>query len=634
MAQSKVYDYDSVSQRYNGTKNQKKHKRSAKALENIAWRIKNGQSKINAMNTYHIIKKNTAFSIYLPWLKNLSQITIKKNNAVNCVVSFELESLNKLTKKLCENVLLYKLKTKKSSIYQKRVQVVLEEKAKTNKQSFLKRVYQTIPSKHRSFYANFLTDVTIKYKLIPRSSMLRYYKHNKYFTKYLNEIRYFDERESKAVSKPIRSSVRAVVNIPTMTRSQVEEARGLIRNLVNITTSNITFTNLYAYKIGVKTNSRFFEWYYNLVKDKLMEDDLRQDLLLKHLKTYLTYGQTKKAFNLVKKEKLLDNLNTYDRSLRYWVINIISSYDEKKAKQLYQELIDSKIADYYSILALNQLDTKQRNVFVEKVLREPGPIDNYNFADSKELDHSLKRIAGFSATNTNILLKAETQFLLTQISSSGLKPDQIHTTLKLSSDILINNGRYLPSFYMLQRAVRKNIVEVSLPIIKRMFPFAYKQLIESNNKDINPLIYYSLIRQESGFDRKAKSRVGARGLMQLMPRTARSLTKRLRIEDLYQPTLNLKLGKKYFNKLFQRQDQSLIWTLASYNAGESNVKKWKRYLALDKPYLAIEEIPFQETQKYVKLIIRNLFFYNFLKSYDNVDEPVDKSIQLTFKAIR
>jgi len=134
----------------------------------------------------------------------------------------------------------------------------------------------------------------------------------------------------------------------------------------------------------------------------------------------------------------------------------------------------------------------------------------------------------------------------------------------------------------------------------------------------NPLVL-AMIRQESAFRADAVSPAGARGLMQLMPGTARQVARKInvaysRTRLTTDPSYNLKLGQVYMSGMLQRFGGSYVLGLAAYNAGPQRVAKWKHargqprgnvFLAID----WIEQIPFAETRNYVQRILESLQVY-------------------------
>jgi soluble lytic murein transglycosylase len=133
-----------------------------------------------------------------------------------------------------------------------------------------------------------------------------------------------------------------------------------------------------------------------------------------------------------------------------------------------------------------------------------------------------------------------------------------------------------------------------------------------------PLVL-AVIRQESAFDMRAVSPAGARGLMQLMPRTARIMAKerklqysRLRLTE--DPDFNLSLGQAYLSGLLDQFDGSYVLTLAAYNAGPARARQWvsrngdPREAGVD-AIDWVETIPFGETRNYVQRVMENLQVY-------------------------
>jgi soluble lytic murein transglycosylase len=134
---------------------------------------------------------------------------------------------------------------------------------------------------------------------------------------------------------------------------------------------------------------------------------------------------------------------------------------------------------------------------------------------------------------------------------------------------------------------------------------------------LDPYLVVSIMRQESAFDPAAVSASGARGLMQLMPATAREVSSRLKLGDLTpgrleEPGLNITLGTHYFAGLWQRYHGNMVLALAAYNAGPGRAERWRQqwqHLPLDE---FVESLPFRETRLYVKLVLRNLVHYERL----------------------
>jgi soluble lytic murein transglycosylase len=132
---------------------------------------------------------------------------------------------------------------------------------------------------------------------------------------------------------------------------------------------------------------------------------------------------------------------------------------------------------------------------------------------------------------------------------------------------------------------------------------------------------HAIARQESQFDRKIVSRAGARGLMQLMPGTARDVAGKTgvayNLSSLDDPTFNASLGSWYFGRLMDRYGGNYVLSVAAYNAGAGNVNKW--LVANGDPRLPgvdvlawIEAIPFKETRDYVQRVLENAVVYDML----------------------
>lgn len=183
-------------------------------------------------------------------------------------------------------------------------------------------------------------------------------------------------------------------------------------------------------------------------------------------------------------------------------------------------------------------------------------------------------------------------------------------------------------FKLLDSVFREDHNHISTRTLKMFFPLKQFSVVWEHREKVDPYLVAALIRQESGFNANARSRVGARGLMQLMPGTARLLGNRKGTNSLFDPEVNVKLGVRYFKNLLDRFDGDAELALAGYNAGPHRVEDWlKRYPIADR-MLFLEMIPFSETRKYVSLISRNYYWY--LSLYGQKDgtavETVDRAM--------
>ena len=154
-------------------------------------------------------------------------------------------------------------------------------------------------------------------------------------------------------------------------------------------------------------------------------------------------------------------------------------------------------------------------------------------------------------------------------------------------------------------------------IMKWFYVIEYSEYVEeySEEYEVDKYLIYACIKAESNFNEKAESKKGAKGLMQLMDSTGQEIAKGLNMEidddDLFNPEINICLGTKYISKLFQKY-QNIELALAAYNAGSGNVDSWinKGILKIDGS--DIENIPFKETNNYVRKILKDYRIYKQL----------------------
>ena len=158
-----------------------------------------------------------------------------------------------------------------------------------------------------------------------------------------------------------------------------------------------------------------------------------------------------------------------------------------------------------------------------------------------------------------------------------------------------------------------------LDMVHFRFPTPYLSIYRRHATNVNlPVtLLLAVSRQESAFNPKAVSVAGARGLMQLMPSTARQIANRIRIgtpsnRDLVDPDANVRLASHHLAALMARYKGHRALVAAAYNAGEHRVKRWVRGAEGMPTDVWIERIPFRETRDYVKGVIAFNHIYDRL----------------------
>jgi soluble lytic murein transglycosylase len=156
-------------------------------------------------------------------------------------------------------------------------------------------------------------------------------------------------------------------------------------------------------------------------------------------------------------------------------------------------------------------------------------------------------------------------------------------------------------------------------------PFKHEVVRAAHEVGLDPALMYGLIRQESRFITSARSGVGAAGLMQIMPGTARwtarKLGLRLSSADLHDAGSNLRLGAGYLRLLLDNFGGSQALATAAYNAGPNRPRRWREG-APTETAAWVENIPFSETRDYVKKVLANASVYSVILQHgEDRDSP-------------
>ncbi len=260
---------------------------------------------------------------------------------------------------------------------------------------------------------------------------------------------------------------------------------------------------------------------------------------------------------------------------------------------------------YYGRLAVRQLASGRGAAITPSLQRQPVPVSV----------PTAQRIALLLATGLNQEAMSELQYAQRVWGDSP----QLQATIALTHRRL---GNVRAGINTMKRAYPQYLAAggETLPseILQVIFPLDYWPLLQkyAGQRGLDPYVVAALVAQESNFDPAVVSPANAWGLMQVLPNTGRSLARKLGVHPfstkrLTEAEVNVRLGTQFFADSIRRFG-GVHFALAAYNAGDSRVASWQR----ERPGMPqdefIDDIPFPETQNYVKRILGTAEDYRLL----------------------
>jgi peptidoglycan lytic transglycosylase len=363
------------------------------------------------------------------------------------------------------------------------------------------------------------------------------------------------------------------------------------------------------------------DYYEASLKEPLSSSSIRERVLWLHpwvLYKMKKYGEA--ASKLQEYAKKARDNSDKNRSL-FWAARALKNNNKPdEAKTILEQLTKEDQIGYYGVMAIRELG------------------QTYNPMKSNEKDFSYS-LASLKELTPTAALQAEWLMAVGENTFSEKIIDQLAQELRQKGRadedtwlvVLTSYARanlYLPLFAAyntLPGEVKEKMIQKHPELL---FPRNYKDLIlqAAGNEKIAPEFVFSIIRQESAFNPRARSPVDAFGLMQLLPSLGKELSKGTKVsysepDDLFDPEVNVPLGAKELKNLLSKYDQQYILAVSAYNASGSAIRGWLKTRFREDSLEFIEEIPYDETRAYIKLVMRNFVFYKRLGQDDPVQFP-------------
>ncbi len=392
-------------------------------------------------------------------------------------------------------------------------------------------------------------------------------------------------------SHPIKSSIQ-VHCVERMARRQPEAAIKLLSALSKENHFSQQEQDKMYRTIGMKLAYRHGKdaWYWlNKISDQNSDDTVRQW----RARSAIREADWPAISSAIKR---LSEEEQKDFRWQYWLASGKAQQGNKKAAQddFYRL---AKNRSYYAFLAADKMDM-------------PYEFQNAPLSPDSQ---ALNKVAQHPG-----ILRAREFYLLGRTSDA--RREWYFTTQKqmanddraIAAKVAQQWGWYDRAIITMAHTDQRHDIELRFPVLQKERITKYSQL-----QALKPAYTMAVIRRESAFATDARSRVGALGLMQIMPATGKVIARKLKVKfssknQLLSPETNVEFGTKYLNMMLKKFYQQPALASAAYNAGGHRVKAWlpeKQDMTADR---WIESIPFKETREYVSSILAYTAIYEHL----------------------
>lgn len=279
---------------------------------------------------------------------------------------------------------------------------------------------------------------------------------------------------------------------------------------------------------------------------------------------------------------------------QYWRARALEALGQgQEAEETYAQLARSR--SYYGFLAADRKGL-------------PYQFEDRPLAFSADTLADVEKIPGIARARELYVLgrgleaRREWQFVTSRMSE-----DQLNQAAKLAHQW----GWHDRVILTLARSSHRDDLELRFPIVHQQ-----DVLAQAEAQRIDPAWAFAVIRQESAFMADARSRVGALGLMQIMPNTGKQLAQLLKTKlqhprQLLDIGTNIRFGITYLRRMLNETDDNTVMATAAYNAGIARVRQWTPQKGIMPADLWVEMVPFYETRDYLTNVLTYTAIYEY-----------------------
>ena len=283
--------------------------------------------------------------------------------------------------------------------------------------------------------------------------------------------------------------------------------------------------------------------------------------------------------------------------------------DKRKQQAHWNRLVEDYPLSFHALEVWQKRDMDPYSIFST---RPQLSLNRRTLGADVQVDNSLRWLESLYLVGRVEAAQKMTRWLTRTYKEKLTAQNLLYVSLLKSS-----RGTPLNTITFLTRQVADNPMILNHQTLSILFPRPYMETFERVSPSTDSFLLLSVARQESGFNPRARSSANARGLLQLLPSTARVLAGR-RSVNLYDSEINATLGAKFLGQLID-QFESVELALAAYNAGPGRIPEWKQRYGFSDLALFLDLIPFKETRNYVSSILRNNYWYERLYRSPDVD---------------